>query len=126
MKELNNENDNNFLPSNILSEKILISDNTIFKEKINDFLIDLESKYNDFISKSFNIQNNWKEFQQNEKNSNVFIMPEQLLIKSPTTILNSPWGTGKTYFIEQIAWYWNDDLVNFYNLRYVFTNKDWK
>ena len=85
MKELNNDNDVNFLPSNIISEKILISDNTIFKEKINDFLIDLESKYKDFISKSFNIQNNWKEFQQNKKNYNVFIMPEQMLIKSPTT-----------------------------------------
>ncbi len=118
MKELNNDNDVNFLPSNIISEKILISDNTIFKEKINDFLIDLESKYNDFISKSFNIQNNWKEFQQNKKNSNVFIMPEQMLIKSPTTILNAPWGTGKTYFIEQIAWYWNDEKIS----RSIFKN----
>lgn len=118
MKELSNNNDINFLPSNIISEKILISDNTIFKEKINDFLIDLESKYNDFISKSFNIQNNWKEFQQNKKNSNVFIMPEQMLIKSPTTILNAPWGTGKTYFIEQIAWYWNDEKIS----RSIFKN----
>ncbi len=118
MKELSNNNDINFLPSNIISEKILISDNTIFKEKINDFLVDLESKYNDFISKSFNIQNNWKEFQQNKKNSNVFIMPEQMLIKSPTTILNAPWGTGKTYFIEQIAWYWNDEKIS----RSIFKN----
>lgn len=118
MKELNNDNDVNFLPSNIISEKILISDNTIFKEKINDFLTDLESKYKDFISKSFNIQNNWKEFQQDKKNSNVFIMPEQMLIKSPTTILNAPWGTGKTYFIEQIAWYWNDEKIS----RNIFKN----
>lgn len=110
MKDQNKKitNEDNLIPSNIYSEKILISNDTDFKNKIKEFLVMLDEKYKLFKFELEKLQNHWNSI---KKERNVYIEPEQISIKSPTTILNAPWGTGKTYFIEQIAWYWNDEEI---------------
>lgn len=113
VKEIYNEIDeNDFTPSNVYSEKILISTNTIFKEKVGEFLSNLNEKYIDFKKRLKSNESIWEKFKEDTSNKgNVHIEPEQVSIKSPTTILNAPWGTGKTYFIEQIALNWNDEEI---------------
>lgn len=105
--------EDSFTPSNIISEKIIISNDTNFKDKVKEFLISLVNKYENFKSNRLELKGKWNNLQNRNKNKNinVYIEPEQTTIKSPTTILNAPWGTGKTYFIEQIAWYWNDPEI---------------
>lgn len=115
--QINDENSNEefVLPSNIISEKILISNDTNFKDKVKEFLTILANKYENFKLKRLESEFEWNKLQNKNENNeiNVYIEPEQITIKSPTTILNAPWGTGKTYFIEQIAWYWNDpEIIN--------------
>lgn len=98
-----------FVPSNVFGEDILISDNTNFEFEVKKFLNKLSNLYSKYREKNKELNNEWKYFFE-QKYNNVFIEPEQLSIKSPTTIINAPWGTGKTYFIEQIAKYWNNFL----------------
>lgn len=63
------------------------------------FLSSLEEEYTKFKQNLITNENSNKKYQ---KNKNFFFCPEQLSKKSPLTILNAPWGTGKTYFIENI------------------------
>lgn len=104
-------NDEFVLPSNIISEEILISNNTVFKDKVEEFLFNLNNKYMEFKNKLNNANEIWNNFKKENVYKNVYIEPEQISIKSPTTILNAPWGTGKTYFIEQIALNWNNNEI---------------
>lgn len=99
-----------FAPSNVFSEEILISNNTVFKDKVSEFLSSLNNKYNDFKNRLNTTNQIWKDFNKNN-GENVHIEVESMSIKSPTTILNAPWGTGKTYFIEQIALNWNSNEI---------------
>lgn len=120
MKKKQNDNEEIFAPSNVFSEEILISNNTVFKNKVEEFLFSLNNKYIDFKFR-LNIANKiWNDFKNKNIYKNVYIEPELISIKSPTTILNAPWGTGKTYFIEQIALNWNNDEIK--NKRGEFEN----
>ncbi|MGL5358080.1 MAG: hypothetical protein ACRC9U_03440 [Metamycoplasmataceae bacterium] len=105
MKIKENNIEVNNLPSRIFSEEILISDNTNFLSEIKKFIITLEKKMTNYKKEINVIEKKWNSFKKGNKN--IYIEPEKISIKSPTTILNAPWGTGKTYFIEQMALNWN-------------------
>ena len=106
------------------SHKIKISINDPLEEKIKDFIKLIEIDYKDFkkdLKKEDEIWENilkgnlvTKNEQKNdsvkksksvkEKNKKrAHFTPEKVLIRSPITIIDAPWGTGKTYFIEEMG-----------------------
>lgn len=108
---MQNQN-NNFSPSSVFSYEINVSNENNLNHKIIDFIKRLDQAYKDFISNRNLICDEWNEFyKKNSKTNNVFIYPEKMFIKSPMTILNSPWGAGKTHFIEQIAKNWDSLII---------------
>lgn len=61
------------------------------------FLLDVERNFTDFkeeYDKSFSNLQSYMNI------ANFIFEPEKLSKKSPLTIINAPWGTGKTFFIE--------------------------
>ncbi len=106
------------------SHKIKISIDAPLEEKINDFIELIEIDYKDFkkdLEKEDeiweNIQkynlvtkneqkkdsvNNLKSIKEKNKQRAHFT-PEKVLIRSPITIIDAPWGTGKTHFIEEMG-----------------------
>lgn len=66
------------------------------------FLEDIEknfTKYEEEYNKKQEVWNEIKKTQEFKNNNHIYI-PEKLSKKSPLTIINAPWGTGKTHFIE--------------------------
>jgi hypothetical protein len=64
------------------------------------FLKDIEERFNEFKD------NYEKEFKKQNKylgHGDFVFLPERLSKKSPLTLINAPWGTGKTYFIENFV-----------------------
>ena len=49
----------------------------------------------------------------NEKSidvKNIYFTPEKILKNSPLTIIDAPWGTGKTYFVENLITYFDKKI----------------
>lgn len=68
------------------------------------FLEKLERNYLTFIEELNKNQESWDMFVKGkEKNDKVLFKSEKILKKSPMTIINAPWGSGKTHFIENFA-----------------------
>ena len=81
-------------------KQILITNDNL-DQKVTEFIQQLEKYFLKFQARLNQEQAAWSKW-LNQAN-NVFIEPEKLAIKSPLTILDAPWGTGKTYFIEQLV-----------------------
>ena len=81
-------------------KQILITNDNL-DQKVTEFIEQLEKYFLKFQARLNDEQVAWSKW-LNQAN-NVFIEPEKLAIKSPLTILDAPWGTGKTYFIEQLV-----------------------
>jgi len=66
------------------------------------FIRDLENEYSNFEKE---LEKNTKKWNKvgylNHKN--IIFTPEDISIKSPLTIIDAPWGSGKTFFIESLA-----------------------
>jgi hypothetical protein len=61
------------------------------------FLTDIEEK---FVNFKENYNKELKKLSGYLDNKDYVFMPEKLSKKSPLTLINAPWGTGKTYFVE--------------------------
>ncbi|MGL5246307.1 MAG: P-loop NTPase fold protein [Mycoplasmoidaceae bacterium] len=86
-----------------ISHDILIKEddkNLLKASKI--FLKNLENDYEKFNNEYKIEEKKWNDFFVN-KSKNVLFDPEFLNKRSPITIINSKWGSGKTYFIEQLG-----------------------
>ena len=81
-------------------EDLIVSDpkDVDMIEISNKFLKTLEIEYSKFKKK---ISEKEKENNKYLNHNNFIFTPEDLNKNSPTTIINAPWGTGKTYFIEK-------------------------
>ncbi|BDV03225.1 P-loop NTPase fold protein [Candidatus Hepatoplasma crinochetorum] len=82
----------------------------------NEFILELEKEYFKYKNKLKKEQN---KFEKYNNNKHVYFSQEKLLKKSPLAIINAPWGSGKTYFIEQLAKNFIDqkiDIKNFKNI----------
>lgn len=62
-----------------------------------NFLVDIEEKFKNFKEE---YEKDFLNLQKYTNNNNFIFEPEKLSKKSPLTIINAPWGTGKTFFIE--------------------------
>ena len=84
------------------------------------FLLELNNHYSSYQKKWNGENDEWKEFWQNTNKQNKSINPEKQSIKSPLTILHGPWGSGKTFFIEELVRQWDqiicDEAVVFKNI----------
>lgn len=92
-------------------------------EEINPqkFFLSELNKYYLLYQEKWNAENEkWKEFWKNTNKENKSINPEKQSIRSPLTILHGPWGSGKTFFIEELVGQWDqiicDEAVVFKNI----------
>ena len=87
----------------LLTKEILISQTGDLKEACQSFITELDLLYSKYMKKMEALEQEWKVEFNNGNFDNAYFYPEKLSIKSPLTIINAPWGTGKTHFIETLA-----------------------
>lgn len=86
------------------SHKILIDSDESLDEQCCKFIENLEKDYNDFKNKlNQNIKKHEELRIKSESLVRILFEPENIQIKSPMTIINAPWGVGKTFFIENVC-----------------------
>jgi len=79
-------------------QKLVVKlDDTDLLQVSTKFLEDIEKNFKNFQKEYQDNEKEWKEYLNSE---NFVFEPEKLVKRSPLTIINAPWGTGKTYFIE--------------------------
>lgn len=86
---------------------INIDDSFIFDLKLYEkFLKDIKSLYDSFKLKSEEFNEEWRQFKNNkeykEQLKKFHISPEKERYLSPITIFDGEWGTGKTFFLENL------------------------
>ena len=85
------------------THKIEISEDDVnLKNASNFFLQNLENDYKEYINKYDLNLKHWNKFIE-KKHDKVSFTPEFYNKKSPLTLINSSWGNGKTYFIENLG-----------------------
>ena len=87
------------LSTQLFAKQILITNNNL-QAKCQEFINQLWESYSDY---KISLDKEKKAWQEVLKAKTVFIEPEKLTARSPLTILDAPWGSGKTYFIEHLA-----------------------
>jgi hypothetical protein len=102
---------------------IIENDDTKFLKVSKKFLKDLEVQFESF-------KTNWKD--ENDKlkkylnKKNFAFKPEKLAKKSPLTLINAPWGTGKTYFIENFVKLFIDEEIKSETFKKIIIIDAWK
>lgn len=89
----------------------------------NEFISEINKEYLKYKNK---LKQEIKEFEKYKENNNVYFSQEKLLKKSPLTILNAPWGSGKTHFIEQLAKNFIDRKIDFKTFKNIIILDVWK
>jgi SpoVK/Ycf46/Vps4 family AAA+-type ATPase len=92
---------------------IIENDDAKFVKVSKKFLKDLEVQFESFKT-NWNDENEKLEKYLNKKN--FVFKPEKLAKKSPLTLLNAPWGTGKTYFIENFVKLFIDEEIKVWGI----------
>lgn len=82
---------------------INLEEQDINLKKVEEFLNLLKNDYKNFKSELTKADKEWKEILSKNNNKNILFQPEKTLIRSPITIIDAPWGMGKTRFIEEIG-----------------------
>ena len=88
------------LSTQLFAKQILITNNNL-QAKCQEFINQLWESYSAYQTSLDKEQEEWQKVL--EAKTTVFIEPEKLTTRSPLTILDAPWGSGKTYFIEHLA-----------------------
>lgn len=94
----------NYLKDGYKEEIIIKSDDKYQISAGNDFLSKLKRMNDEFLSQYNKYEKEYKEFIKENKSSKnkVAFRPEILTRKSPLTIIDAKWGSGKTHFVEQL------------------------
>ena len=93
--------------------KITINNNLKNNNEIpQEFFLDKLNEHYLLYKEKWNSENKeWMEFWKNRNNKNKknkkIINPENQFIRSPLTIIDAPWGAGKTFFVEQLVKQWD-------------------
>ena len=69
------------------------------------FIDRLSSNYKSFKKTLKENEKKWEPYLNNDQ---IVFTPQEIATKSPLTIIDAPWGSGKTYFIEEVAKYFFD------------------
>ncbi|CRX37091.1 / / hypothetical protein / 586887:588569 Forward [Candidatus Hepatoplasma crinochetorum] len=89
----------------------------------NEFISEINKEYLKYKNK---LRQEMKEFERYRENNNVYFSQEKILKKSPLTILNAPWGSGKTHFIEKLAKNFIDQKINLKTFKNIIILDVWK
>lgn len=96
-------NQNSNITDGLFAKEILIDQDSDLKKECEFFIKELDLLYTDYKNNLDQLEKEWEVKFKNGDFSNVSFVPEKLAIKSPLTILDAPWGSGKTHFIETLA-----------------------
>ncbi|MGL4183965.1 MAG: P-loop NTPase fold protein [Metamycoplasmataceae bacterium] len=101
------------------------------KKQCSYFFKQIEEDYSKFLKELEKNEIEFDEIKQKSINNNIKVnfIPENISIKSPLTIINAPWGTGKTFFIEKMAKYvmLNDEcIINLKKIKRIIILDAWK
>lgn len=88
------------MKNKILSHELLITNNNDIDLKIKEFILVLNQEWEKHNQNINTIKHEWEKILESNE---IHIEPEKLRNKSPITILDAPWGAGKTFFIEQLV-----------------------
>lgn len=105
------------------SRDIVIDNNNLI-DKCEFFIRDIEKnaeEYNEYIKIE---SDKFKELSKN--NDKVIFTPENLLNISPITILDAPWGAGKTFFIESLCKYVINAEIKLKYIKKIIVIDSWK
>ena len=83
----------------MIKKEILITEDNL-ELRIKEFLSSLKEDYFKFNMEWSEEFTDWNKIIENKNEKELGFVPEKVLLRSPITILNAPWGTGKTHFIE--------------------------
>ncbi|BDV03770.1 MAG: hypothetical protein HPPSJP_4910 [Candidatus Hepatoplasma scabrum] len=89
----------------------------------NEFIIEINKEYLKYKNK---LQQETIKFAKYKQNNNIYFSQEKLLKRSPLTILNAPWGSGKSHFIEQLAKNFIDQKINLSTFKNIIILDVWK
>lgn len=84
------------------------------------FLDTLYQEYNKFVSNKKIITKEWEEINKDLKELDGKFIPEELYYNSPKTIIDAPWGVGKTYFMEQLVKNIHNGKLDFSNFSRIY------
>lgn len=96
-------NQNSNITDGLFAKEILIDQDSDLKKECEFFIKELDLLYTDYKNNLDQLEKEWKIKFKNGNFPNVSFVPEKLAIKSPLTILDGAWGSGKTHFIETLA-----------------------
>ena len=82
---------------------IISADDWEFKKASKKFLEDLRFQHKQFVNEINKESEVFKSFCKKRKKKKIHFYPEILCKKSGIGLINAPWGSGKTYFIEALA-----------------------
>ncbi len=83
-----------------------------FLNKNKEFFDKLNEQYNVFLKERDIAKKKWKTIPKKD------FVPEQIKYSSPITIFNAPWGSGKTYFFEELIYNKLIEKINFKNYKF--------
>lgn len=105
------------------SRNIVINTSNL-KNQCDYFINHLEKKAKKYAE---NIKKESDEFNKlYKKNKKIIFTPENLLNVSPITILDAPWGAGKTFFIESLCKYVLKDEIKLNYIKKIIVIDSWK
>ena len=96
-------NQNSNITDGLFAKEILIDQDSDLKKECEFFIKELDLLYTDYKNNLDQLEKEWEVKFKNGNFPNVSFVPEKLAIKSPLTILDGAWGSGKTHFIETLA-----------------------
>lgn len=104
-------------------DELIIGTNNLKKQCIY-FIDSIEKNTKEYKEKIEKEREEFNKFKNN--NDKVIFTPENLLNASPITILDAPWGAGKTFFIESLCKYVLKDEIKLNYIKKIIVIDSWK
>lgn len=96
----NLEETKDFLIQKGFSEELIVEHDDYELRNVSEKFINILNEENEkYIEEKNKCEKEYEEYRNNE---NYFFQPEILSRRSPLTIIDAPWGSGKTFFIENL------------------------
>ena len=115
----------NFKDIDSIDLKVKINDHDMF-DISKELLENLDKGYEIFSREIIKVKKEWDLFKKQAGKNQITFYPEVLSRMSPMTIINAPWGSGKTFFIESFAKLFILEKIKSINFSKVIIIDAWK